>query len=92
MIRNFRHKGLERFFRTGSKAGIQPQHAERLRLQLTTLEHAVRPEDMKTPGWQFHRLTHDLAGFYSVSVSGNWRLIFRFEKTDAVDVNYVDYH
>lgn len=92
MIRNFRHKGLERFFRTGSKAGIQPQHAERLRLQLTTLEHAVRPEDMKAPGWQFHQLTKNLAGFYAVSVSGNWRLIFRFEMTDAVDVNYVDYH
>ena len=47
---------------------------------------------MKVPGWQFHQLTKDLAGFYSVSVSGNWRLIFRFEKTDAMDVNYVDYH
>ncbi|HLD13653.1 MAG TPA: type II toxin-antitoxin system RelE/ParE family toxin [Burkholderiales bacterium] len=92
MIRNFRHKGLERFFRTGSKSGIQPHHAERLRLQLTTLEHAVRPEDMKAPGWQLHQLTKNLAGFYAISVSGNWRLIFRFEKTDAVDVNYVDYH
>jgi proteic killer suppression protein len=92
MIRNFRHKGLERFFRTGSKAGIQPRHAERLRLMLTALENAVKPEDMKAPGWQFHQLTKNLAGFYAVSVSGNWRLIFRFEKTDAVDVNYMDYH
>ena len=59
---------------------------------LTTLEHAVKPEDMRVPGWQFHQLTKNLTGFYSVSVSGNWRLIFRFEKTDAVDVNYLDYH
>ena len=59
---------------------------------LTALEHAVKPEDMRAPGWRLHRLTGDLAGFYSVSVSGNWRLIFRFEKMDAVDVNHVDYH
>ena len=59
---------------------------------LTALEHAIGPGDMSAPGWQLHRLAGNLAGFYSVSVSGNWRLIFRFEKTDAVDVNYVDYH
>lgn len=92
MIRAFRHKGLERFFLTGSKSGIQPQHAGKLRLQLTALEHATGPGDMNAPGWKLHRLSGDLAGFFAVSVSGNWRLIFRFEEADAVDVDYVDYH
>lgn len=92
MIKSFRHKGLERFFLKGSKSGIKPQHAGKLRIQLTTLEHATSPKDMNAPGWRLHRLSGDLAGFYSVSVSGNWRLIFRFERTDATDVDYVDYH
>ncbi len=59
---------------------------------LTALEHAVAPKDMNAPGWRLHRLGGDLAGFWSVSVSGNWRLIFRFKGIDAVDVDYVDYH
>jgi proteic killer suppression protein len=92
MIQSFQHKGLERFFRSGSKSGIQPQHAEKLRLMLTALDHAVAPKDMNAPGWRLHRLGGDLAGFWSVSVSGNWRLIFRFKGVDAVDINYVDYH
>ncbi len=92
MIKSFRHKGLERFFLKGSKSGIQPQHASKLRIQLTTLEHATSPKDMNAPAWRLHRLSGALAGFYSVSVSGNWRLVFRFEGTDATDVDYVDYH
>lgn len=92
MIRSFRHKGMEKFFRTGSKAGIQAQHAARLRLQLTALEHAAAPGDLNAPGWRPNRLTGDRAGFHAISVSGNWRLIFRFEGKDAWDVDYVDYH
>jgi proteic killer suppression protein len=92
MIKSFRHKGLEKFFKTGTKAGIQGQHATRLRIQLTALEHATNSKDMNAPGWRFHKLTGDRAGFFSVSVSGNWRLVFRFVGADAVDVDYVDYH
>ncbi len=92
MIRSFKHKGLKRFFRTGSKSGIQPQHSEKLRIQLTALDHATGPNDMNAPGWQLHRLSGDLAGFYSITVSGNWRLIFQFDGTDATEVDYVDYH
>lgn len=92
MIRNFRHKGLEKFFKTGSKAGIQPQHAGKLRLQLTALEHAANAKDMNAPGWRLHGLSGKYAGFYSTMVSGNWRLIFRFEDKEALDVDYVDYH
>lgn len=92
MIKSFRHKGLEKFFKTGSKAGIQAQHAARLRVQLTALEHATDPKDMNAPGWGLHRLKGDMAEYYAISVSGNWRLVFRFEGKDATEVGYVDYH
>jgi proteic killer suppression protein len=89
MIRGFRHKGLERFFRTGSKAGIQPAHADRLRLQLAKLDGARTAQDMALPGWRLHRLT---TGHWSVWVNGNWRLTFAFEGEDAVLLDYRDYH
>ena len=92
VIKSFAHKGLERFFRTGSKAGIQARHAERLRLQLGFLDQARRPLDMNAPGWRLHPLKGDLQSHWSVDVSGNWRLTFRFEGEDAVLVNYQDYH
>lgn len=92
MIKSFRHKGLERFFRKGSKAGIQPKHAPRLRLQLARLDAASGPEDMNLPGWKWHALKHDLAGHWSVWVNGNWRMTFTFEGQNAVLVDYQDYH
>lgn len=92
MIRSFRHKGMEQFFRTGSKAGIQPTHAKRLRLQLARLDAAKAPEDMNLPGWKFHPLGKSLAGHYAVTVNKNWRLTFTFEEGDAVLVDYQDYH
>lgn len=92
MIRSFRHEGLEAFYRTGSKAGIQPAHAARLRVQLTALEFATRPEDMNAPGWRWHPLKGDRRGFYSITVNGNWCVIFRFEKGDAELIDYLDYH
>jgi toxin HigB-1 len=92
MIKAFRHRGLEKFFRTGSKAGIQSNHAGKLRLQLFTLDNARRPSDMNAPGWKLHPLAGELKGQWAVSVSGNWRLTFKFESEDAVLVDYQDYH
>lgn len=92
MIKTFRHKGLQAFFETGSKAGIQPHHASRLGRQLTRLDLAKAAVDMNVPGWGLHALTGNLAGHYSVSVSGNWRLTFGFDGGDAVLVDYQDYH
>lgn len=92
MIKTFRHKGLESFFRTGSKAGIQPHHAAKLRVMLTMLESAKQSDDMNAPGWRLHSLTGDLAGHFSVTVNGNWRMTFVFEDEDAVLVDYQDYH
>jgi toxin HigB-1 len=92
VIKSFRHKGLETFFRTGSKAGIQPAHASKLRRILAVLDQASRPEQMNLPGFKLHPLGEDLEGFWSVWVNGNWRVIFRFEGEDAELVNYLDYH
>ncbi len=92
MIKSFRHKGIQGFFETGSKAGIQPDHASRLRIQLTRLDVAVSPQDMNAPGWRLHSLSGALAGHWSITVNGNWRLTFKFEGEDAVLVDYQDYH
>ena len=92
MIRSFRHKGLERFFREGSNAGISAKHAERLRNQLFALDNAKSPQDMNAPGWRLHSLRGELEGHWSVDVSGNYRLTFAFESGDAVLVDYQDYH
>ena len=89
MIRTFKHKGLEQYFKTGSKAGIQPSHATRLRLQLAKLDGAKVAQDMEMPGWRLHRLT---TGHWSVWVNGNWRLTFAFDGKDAVALDYQDYH
>jgi len=92
VIRTFEHKGLEKFFRTGSLAGVQAKHARRLRIQLAMLDQARKPEDMNAPGWRLHNLQGSLRNHWAVSVSGNWRLTFRFEGEDAVLVDYQDYH
>src|SRR5690606_1794120 len=83
MIKSFRHKGLEQFHKTDSKSGIQPHHATKLKIQLTALNVAESPEDLKAPAsWRLHQLTGDLAGFWSLTVNGNWRVIFRFDEKD----------
>ena len=92
MIKNFRHRGLERYFTRGSKAGIQAAHEKRLRLILARLNASSSPRDMNLPGLRLHELTGDRKGTWSVSVSGNWRITFRFEGDDAIVVDYEDYH
>ena len=92
MIKSFLHKGLRDFFEKGSRAGIQPHHAAKLARQLRQLNDASGSDDMNVPGWKLHSLHDDLEGHFSVWVNGNWLLTFRFEGTDAVLVNYQDYH
>lgn len=92
MIKTFAHKGLEDFHSRSLKKGISPQYAERIRRILDRLEGATQASDMNLPGFGFHELTGDRAGTYSVKVSGNWRLTFRFESGNALAVNLEDYH
>jgi len=92
MIKTFRHKGLEAFFREGSQKGIQPHHAAKLQIQLATLDNATGPDDMNAPNWRLHALSGDLAGHWSIWVNGNWRLTFYFVGKDAELVDYQDYH
>jgi len=91
-IRAFRHKGLERFFTTGSKAGIRANHAARLRLILGRLNVATNAHDMDLPGLRLHELRGARKGTWAVEVSGNWRVTFAFVGQDATGVDYEDYH
>ncbi|MDE2407336.1 MAG: type II toxin-antitoxin system RelE/ParE family toxin [Xanthomonadaceae bacterium] len=92
MIRSFRHKGVEAFFRQGKTQGIQVKHASRLRLQLSMLDAASGPNDMAVPGWKLHPLKGDLADHWAVWVNANWRLTFTFINGDTELVDYQDYH
>jgi len=92
MISSFIHKGLERFYKTGKSSGIQAKHAKRLRLILTNLDQAESAQDMDLPGLRLHELKGSRKNIWSVSVSGNWRVTFRFKGRDAEIVNYEDYH
>jgi len=92
MIRSFKHKGLEVFFKTGKKTGIQAKHAKRLQLILGRLNVSIVPEDMNLPGLFLHPLSGDRTDIWSVRVSGNWRVTFRFRGEHAEIVNYEDYH
>jgi len=92
MVRSFRHKGLQRFFETGSKSGIRAAHERRLRLMVSRLDDATSPKDMDAPGWKLHSLKGDLKGHWAVWIDGNWRLTFAFEGPNAILVDYQDYH
>lgn len=88
----FAHKGLRRFYAHGDAKGLNAAHVARIRRLLSTLQDASSPQDMALPGYRLHRLTGDRHGQWSVRVSGNWRIVFRFVEGVAVDVDLIDYH
>jgi len=92
MIRSFRHLGLRRFYEKDQARGVPPVWRARVAALLARLDAAVTPSDMDLPGLRLHRLRGDLAGFWAVNVSGNWRMIFRFEDDGVWDVDLIDYH
>ena len=92
MIKKFKHKGLKKLYDTGSRQGIKPEHFKQLRLILARLDASQSPQDMNLPGLDLHPLKGPYEGFWSVSVSGNWRVVFRFENNNPIDVDYLDYH
>ena len=91
-ILTFRHKGLAEIFRTGSRRKIDAAHAKRLQILLATLDSASEPRDLAAPGWGLHPLKGEERGTWALTVSGNWRLTFRWRGKDVEDVDYCDYH
>lgn len=92
MIISFQHKGLRLFYETESTKGIRADHAKRLKRMLGFMDRAAVPADLDIPGWRLHPLKGELAGYWSLTVSGNWRMIFCFDGSDIKLVDYLDYH
>jgi toxin HigB-1 len=92
VIRRFRHRGLQRLFEKGDRRKVRPEHADRVENILAVLNRAVRPGDLDLPGFRLHPLKGELRGFWAVTVSANWRIVFRFEDGHATDVDLTDYH
>jgi len=92
MIKSFRHKGLERFYTSGSTSGIQSKQAKKLRMRLAVLDTAQCIEDIDVPGYRLHQLKGEKKGLWSITVNSNWRIIFEYIEGNAYIVNYEDYH
>ena len=92
MIRSFKSRALRRFMERGEARRIHPEHRDTVRDILVRLNASETPDDMDLPGFRLHRLRGEYAGFWAVTVSANWRVIFRFEDGHAADVDYLDYH
>ena len=90
MIKSFNHKGLKRFYETGSTSGIQSAHQKKLRMRLAALDTAQTIEDMDVPGFRLHPLKGNRKGRWAIDVSGNWRITFRFEEGHVYVVDYED--
>ena len=92
MILSFRHRGLERLYEHGERQHISAEHVAKVERVLSRLDVASGPRDVDLPGYRLHSLRGNLEGFFAVTISGNWRLVFRFEDGDARDVDLVDHH
>ena len=92
MIVGFRHKGLRLLYEKGDRRRVLSEQVDKVERILARLDIATKPDDMDLPGYRLHPLKGDMAGFWSVGVSGNWRIVFRFDGVHASDVDLVDYH
>lgn len=92
MIRSFKHRGLKRLYEHNDRSGVRPDLVETVEEILTVLDEAATPQALNLPGYRLHSLKGDLKGFWSITVRANWRIMFRFEGTDAFDVELIDYH
>ena len=92
MIKHIRHRNLRRLYENDDPRGLNAEHVDKLRRILARLDRAAKPDDMALPGYRLHPLKGGLAGFWSVTVRANWRVIFRFDGADTTDVDFVDYH
>ena len=92
MIRSFKHRGLKRLYERDDRSGIRADLLDMIEDILARLDDAGAPQAMNLPGYRLHPLKGDLKGFWSVTVRANWRIIFRFEEDDVIDVKLIDYH
>ena len=92
MIKSFKHKGLEKFFRNNERSGLNAQHCERIKRLLDATDEAAAPEELNIPGYGLHMLIGTKKDYWSLKVSGNWRITFKFEGGNALDINLEDYH
>jgi proteic killer suppression protein len=92
MIESFQHKGLKQFYERGERRGLNPNMIPKIEEILSILSAAESVEEANIPGYRLHPLTGELKGFWSVRVTGNWRIVFRFEDGNALDIDLVDYH
>ncbi len=92
MIQSFRHRGLKRLYEKDQRRGLRADHVDRIARILARLDEADAPGRMDLPGFKLHSLKGNLEGFWAVSVSGNWRIVFRFEGGHAYDVDLTDHH
>ena len=92
MIKSFRHRGLRRLYDRAEASGVRADQLRRIQQVLIDLDTSKSPMEMNLPGYRLHQLKGDLKGYWSVTISGNWRVIFRFEREEACDVDLVDYH
>ena len=92
VIGSIRHLALKRLFERDDPSKVRADQIERIKIVLALLDAADSPQGMNVPGLRLHRLKDQYRGFWSVTVSGNWRIIFRFEGGDAHEVDLVDYH
>ncbi len=92
MIRRIRHRGLKRLYTDDDRRGLNAEHVAKMARLLAFLDRATRPEDMNLPGFKLHPLKGDFAGYWSVTIRANWRVVFRFEDGNVTDVDLIDYH
>ena len=92
MIRRFRHRGLRRLYEDDDRRELNSQHADKIARMLARLDQATHPDQLDLPGFRLHPLRGELVGYWSITVSANWRIIFRFEQGAATDVDLIDYH
>jgi toxin HigB-1 len=92
MIKSIRHRGLRRFYENDDRRGLNAEHVEKIATILAQLDRAAKPDDVALPGFRLHPLKGALNGFWSVTIRANWRIIFRVDGRDAIDVDLIDYH
>ena len=92
MIKHIRHKGLKRFYEDDDRRGLNTEYIDKISVILARLDRASEPDDLDLPGLRLHLLKGDLAGFWSITIRANWRIIFKFDPPDVTDVDLIDYH